>query len=32
MKNYFLGTSTYDEALASFKTEITQLYANLSMD
>ena len=32
MKQYFLGNATYDEALATFKTEITQLYANLSMD
>lgn len=32
MKSYFDGNSTYDEALDSFKKEITALYSNLSMD
>lgn len=33
MKDYFLGnTASYDDALAAFKTEITNLYGNLTMD
>jgi hypothetical protein len=32
MKSYFDGTSTYEEALDSFKKEITALYSTLSTD
>jgi hypothetical protein len=30
MKDYFLGNSTYDEALEKFKTDVTQVYSNLT--
>lgn len=33
MKDYFLGnTASYEEALEAFKTEVTTLYGNLTMD
>jgi hypothetical protein len=32
MKDYFLGNSTYDEALAKFKKDITTKYGDLTMD
>jgi hypothetical protein len=32
MKDYFLGNVTYDEALETFKANITTLYGTLSMD
>ncbi|MBR1765257.1 MAG: carbohydrate ABC transporter substrate-binding protein [Ruminococcus sp.] len=32
MKDYFLGNSTYDEALANFKSLITTQYGDLTMD
>ena len=31
MKDYFLGNSTYDEALAKFKTDVKQVYSNLEV-
>jgi len=32
MKDYFLGNSSYDDALAKFKTDITTKYGDLTMD
>ncbi len=32
MKDYFQGNATYDEALATFKTNITTKYGDLTMD
>ncbi|MBR1724344.1 MAG: carbohydrate ABC transporter substrate-binding protein, partial [Ruminococcus sp.] len=32
MKDYFQGNATYDEALATFKTNITTQYGDLTMD
>ena len=32
MKDYFLGNATYEEALATFKTNITTKYGDLTMD
>lgn len=32
MKDYFNGNATYDEALATFKTNITTKYGDLTMD